>query len=54
MTPYNDINALVLVYRSEAGEYYEQPATDLIIAGTLIDPETGDDMDLVGWRTRGE
>lgn len=44
------INAdLVLMYRSEAGDEYEQNVDTIIECGTLIDPDTGDDMELVGW-----
>lgn len=46
----NDIRKLVLIYRDEAGDFYEQPATDLVEVGTLINPETDEDMALVGWR----
>ena len=45
----NDINSLVLIYQNENGDRFEQCASDLVYSGTLIDPETGDDLDLVGW-----
>ncbi|MDR0592606.1 MAG: hypothetical protein LBG60_04975 [Bifidobacteriaceae bacterium] len=38
---------ITLVYRSPAGEIFHQPVSDITECGTLIDPETGDDMDLV-------
>jgi hypothetical protein len=38
-----------LVYVSEDGENHYQPWTDLVEAGTLTDPETGEDMQMVGW-----
>lgn len=46
----NDIHKLILVYRDEDGGLHEQFAVDLPNCGTLIDPDSGDDMDLVGWR----
>ena len=38
-----------LVYVSEDGGYHFQPLTDLPAVGMLVDLETGDDMELVGW-----
>lgn len=46
----NDIRKLVLIYRDEAGNLHEQLAEDLPNCGTLINSETDEDMDLVGWR----
>ncbi len=43
---------LFLVYVSEEGETFTQSIFDLNEAGTLIDPETGDDMVIVGWTDR--
>ena len=40
---------MVLVYKSENGEFHTQEWQDLVESGTLIDPETGDDMEIVGW-----
>lgn len=40
-----------VVYRAESGEYHYQPYTDLVDAGTLIDPDSGEDMPIVGWTT---
>lgn len=51
MADYNDIDGLVLVYQDERGNLYEQPAFDVAEAGTLIDPETGSDLELVGYYT---
>ena len=36
----------ILVYEDEAGNQFEQPATDVVEAGTLID-DNGDDMPIV-------
>ena len=46
----NDIELLILIYQNENGDLFEQYAADLVCSGTLIDPETGDDLDLVGWK----
>jgi len=40
-----------LVYVADNGENHFQPWQDLMSAGTLIDPESGDDMEMVGWTT---
>jgi hypothetical protein len=40
-----------LVYLDEQGVKHYQHWMDLPEAGTLIDPESGDDMELVGWTT---
>lgn len=41
--------ALDLVYRDENGDLHTQSWDDLTESGTLIDPESGEDMELVGW-----
>ena len=40
---------MFLIYRDETGEEHYQPWQDIVSSGTLIDPETGDDMELIGW-----
>ena len=40
---------MYLVYQDEAGSHHYQYWADVQEVGTLIDPETGDDMELVGW-----
>lgn len=45
-----DLSAILLVYVDEAGGLHEQPLADITDVGTLIDPESGDDMALVGWK----
>lgn len=35
------------VYTDERGREYEQPVSDFVENGSLIDPETGDDMPIV-------
>ena len=39
---------VTLVYRDSEGNEHMQPVTDLVDVGTLIDPETGDDMEVYG------
>lgn len=40
------LDQITLVYSDEAGEQHTQPLPDIIEAGTLIDPESGVDLDL--------
>ena len=35
------------IYVDSEGNEYEQPISDITEAGTLIDPETDDDMEIV-------
>lgn len=44
------LDKITLIYTSESGETYEQPLSDIPNAGTLIDPDTGEDLELTGWR----
>lgn len=46
MNPTQDI---ILIYLDAAEQTHTQPLCDIVEVGTLIDPETGDDMELVGW-----
>lgn len=39
---------VVLVYRDSSGTQHRQMAADVVEVGTLIDPETGDDMEIIG------
>lgn len=38
---------VILVYVDVLGTEYRQSAADIVEVGTLIDPDTGDDMELV-------
>lgn len=40
-----------LVYIGNDGEHHLQPWEDITTSGGLIDPDTGDDMEIVGWTT---
>ncbi len=40
-----------LVYKDESGALHYQPYEDVASAGTLIDADSGNDMELVGWTT---
>lgn len=42
-------NGAVLVYRDEAGTLHEQDITTVPEIGTLTDPDTGEDMNVIGW-----
>lgn len=40
---------MYLVYRAEDGTLHYQYWGDVAAVGGLVDPETGDDMELIGW-----
>ena len=44
-------SSMWLVYADSEGGHHYQPWQDLEESGTLINPETGDDMEMVGWTT---
>lgn len=46
-----ETSGMWLVYKDLDGETHHQPWQDLTSVGTLIDPESGDDMEIVGWTT---
>lgn len=53
-TPKIHEGGIFLVYENENGERFFQSIFDLNEAGTLIDPETGDDMYVIGWSETDE
>lgn len=48
-----NLNRVTLVYQDTDGTEYTQPLGDITDVGTLIDPLTGDDLELVGARIAG-
>jgi hypothetical protein len=42
-----DLSGVTLVYRDTAGKTHEQPLADIGSTGTLIDPDSGDDLELI-------
>lgn len=42
-------NSMFLVYQDSEGRKFYQHWEDLTESGTLIDPETGEDLELIGW-----
>lgn len=44
----NSLDAIELIYTDAAGQRHTQPLADVTTAGTLIDADTGDDMELTG------
>lgn len=46
-----DTGPMWLVYVAEDGTQHFQPWADIDTAGPLIDPHTGDDLQVVGWTT---
>lgn len=45
-----DLNTLILLYTNDKGDTYEQPLSDLSEVGLLVDPETDEQLDLIGYR----
>ena len=45
-----DLDSMLIVYTDDQKCLYEQPLSDLPDVGTLIDPDTGDDMEIVGYK----
>lgn len=45
-----DLDSMLIVYTDDQKCLYEQPLRDLPDVGTLIDPDTGDDMEIVGYK----
>lgn len=44
-----DLDSLQIIYTDDKGCLYTQPLSDLPDSGTLVDPDTGDDMEIVGY-----
>lgn len=44
-----DLESLQIIYTDGKGCLYTQPLSDLPDSGTLVDPDTGDDMPIVGY-----
>ena len=47
---HKNLDSMHIVYTDEKGHLYDQPLSDLPDVGTLIDPNTGDDMEIVGYK----
>lgn len=47
---HENLNSMIIVYTDENGCLYDQPLGDLPDVGTLIDPDSGDDMGIVGYK----
>lgn len=45
-----NLDSMYIVYTDEQKRLYDQPLSDLPDVGTLIDPDTGDDMEIVGYK----
>ena len=45
-----NLDSVHIVYTDDKGCLYDQPLSDLPDAGMLIDPGSGDDMEIVGYR----
>lgn len=44
-----DLESLQIIYTDDKGCLYTQPLSDLPDSGTLVDPDTGNDMPIVGY-----
>ena len=44
-----DLDSMFIVYTDSEKHLYKQPLSDLPDSGTLIDPDTGDDMEIIGY-----
>ena len=47
---HKDLDSMLIVYTDDQKCLYEQPLSDLPDVGTLIDPDTGGDMTIVGYK----
>lgn len=47
---HKDLDSMHIVYTDEQKRLYEQPLSDLPDSGTLVDPDTDDDMTIVGYK----
>ena len=47
---HKDLNSMHIVYISDKKCLYEQPLSDLPDSGTLVDPDTDNDMEIVGYK----
>lgn len=47
---HKDLDSMHIIYTDEQKRLYEQPLSDLPDVGTLIDPDTGDDMEIIGYK----
>lgn len=47
---HKNLDSMHIVYTDEQKRLYEQPLSDLSDVGTLIDPDTGDDMEIIGYK----
>lgn len=46
---HKNLDSMHIVYTDSEKRLYEQPLSDLPDSGTLIDPDTGDDMEIIGY-----
>jgi hypothetical protein len=47
---HKDLSSMHIVYTDNKKRLYEQPLSDLPDSGTLIDPDTSDDMEIIGYK----
>lgn len=44
-----NVTDMFLVYEDDNGEHHYQHWEDVVDVGSLIDPDTGEDMKIIGW-----
>lgn len=49
MDNFYETGPMFLVYRDSEGSLYSQNWEDLASVGTLIDPDSDEDLELIGW-----
>ena len=47
----HNTSTMHLIYQNPQGQEFSQHWQDLTEMGTLVDPETGDDLELIGWHS---
>lgn len=47
---HKNLSSMHIVYTDKQKRLYDQPLSDLPDVGTLIDPDTGDDMEIIGYK----
>ena len=47
---HENLDSMIIVYTDEQKRLYDQPLSDLPDVGILIDPDSGDDMAIVGYK----
>lgn len=49
MSTIQSLDEISMIYVDCHGGHHSQPAGDIVSVGTLIDPDDGEDMEMIGW-----